>query len=290
MGRSIAQLLSFQKDEKIANVLAIEDFERGEQFLVFATRLGTIKKTALSAYANIRQNGIIAIGLEEGDALIDVTITNGADEILLGTKQGMAIRFKETDVRAMGRPAGGVKGIELGETEAPADASPGKDEVVSMIVVPHDPAAEGASKICMVLTACENGFGKRTPVDEYRLQKRGGSGVINIKTTDRNGDVVGMKAVCDEDELMLITEKGILMRTRVAEIRETGRNAAGVRLIKTDDRDRLVAMAKVDAEEKEVDEAAAAGATDAEATGQSPDVPQTPPDASDETEPPASAE
>jgi DNA gyrase subunit A len=269
MGRSIAQLLSFQPGEKIANVLAIEDFERGEQFLMFATKQGTVKKTALSAYANIRQNGIIAIGLEDGDALIDVAITSGSDEILLGTKQGMSIRFKETDVRAMGRPAGGVKGIELGVTEAPADASPGRDEVVSMIVVPHDPAASGG-KICMVLTACENGFGKRTPVDDYRLIKRGGKGVINIKTTERNGDVVGMKAVCDDDELMLITEKGILMRTRVAEIRETGRNAAGVRLIKVDDGDRLVAMAKIDAEEKVVDgdatvvgEAGAAPAADA---------------------------
>src|SRR4051812_16367965 len=116
MGRSIAQLLSFQSGEKIANVLAIKDFQRGEQFLMFATKQGTVKKTALSAYANIRQNGLIAIGLDDGDALIDVAITSGSDEILLGTRQGMAIRFKETDVRAMGRPAGGVKGIELGGT------------------------------------------------------------------------------------------------------------------------------------------------------------------------------
>jgi DNA gyrase subunit A len=246
MGRSIAQLLSFQPGEKVASTLAVKDFERGEQFLLFATKNGTVKKTALSAYANIRQSGLIAIGLVEGDALIDVAITSGSDEILLGTRQGMAIRFKETDVRAMGRPAGGVKGIELGETKAPEDQSPGKDEVVSMIVVPHDPVG---GKTCMVLTGCENGFGKRTPVDAYRLQRRGGSGVINIKTTERNGDVVGMKAVCDEDELMLITQKGILMRTRVVEIRETGRNAAGVRLIKLDEGDTLVAMAKVDAEE-----------------------------------------
>ncbi|MDQ3439937.1 MAG: DNA gyrase subunit A, partial [Planctomycetota bacterium] len=124
IGRSIAQLLSFQAGEKIANVLAIQDFERGEHFLMFATKNGTVKKTALSAYANIRQNGLIAIGLDDGDALIDVTISSGSDEILLGTRQGMAIRFKETDVRAMGRPAGGVKGIELGETSAPEDKSP----------------------------------------------------------------------------------------------------------------------------------------------------------------------
>jgi DNA gyrase subunit A len=136
-----------------------------------------------------------------------------------------------------------VKGIELGETTEPEDKSPGKDEVVSMIVIPHGDLAN-----CMVLTACVNGFGKRTPVEDYRLQRRGGSGVINIKTTERNGNVVGMKAVCDEDELMLITERGILMRTRVLEIRETGRNAAGVRLIRLDDGDKLVAMAKIDPE------------------------------------------
>jgi DNA gyrase subunit A len=151
----------------------------------------------------------------------------------------------------MGRPAAGRTG---------ARSSARGDEVVSMIVVPHDVTG---GKVCMVLTGCQNGFGKRTPVDAYRLQRRGGSGVINIKTTDRNGDVVGMKAVCDDDELMLITEKGILMRTRVAEIRETGRNAAGVRLIKIDDGDRLVAMAKVDAEEAPAGGDAAAGTEDA---------------------------
>ena len=127
-----------------------------------------------------------------------------------------------------------------------------------MIVVPH-----GRLATCMVLTGCVNGFGKRTPVDAYRLQRRGGSGVINIKTTDRNGDVVGMKAVCDEDELMLITEKGILMRTRVSEIRETGRNAQGVRLIKVDEGDKLVAMAKVDPEEKDPDQPTDAAPPDA---------------------------
>jgi len=244
-GRAIANLLEFQPGEKVANVMAIKDFSKEESFVMFVTRKGVVKKTALTAYANIRTNGIIAIGLEEDDTLIDVAITSGSDEILLGTKQGMAIRFRETDVRAMGRPAGGVKGIELTEADANTEQSLGMDEVVSMIVIPH-----GNMEACMVLTACENGFGKRTPVDEYRLIKRGGKGVINIKTTERNGNVVGMRAVCDTDELMLITEKGILMRTRVSEIRETGRNAQGVRLIRVDDKDRLVAMARVDAEER----------------------------------------
>ncbi len=157
----------------------------------------------------------------------------------------MAIRFKETDVRPMGRPAAGVKGIELQE----ADGSTPADEVVSMIIIPHNEL-----ETCMVLTACDNGFGKRTPVSDYRLIRRGGKGVINIKTTERNGNVVGLRAVSDADELMLITENGILMRTRVSEIRETGRNAQGVKLIRVDDGDRLVAMAKIDVEAKEGDE------------------------------------
>ena len=251
-GRAIANLLSFQPGEKIANVLAVKDFGKEEHFLMFATQKGVVKKTALGAYGNIRQNGIIAIGLEEGDELIGVEITSGQDQLLLGTRHGMAIRFVETDVRAMGRPAGGVKGVELEDGDA----------VVSMIVVRHDQDLGN----CMVLTACVNGFGKRTPVEDYRLIRRGGKGVINIKTTDRNGDVVGMQAVCDEDELMLITQKGILIRTRVNEIRETGRNAAGVRLIKLDDGDRLVAITRIDADETEKGEAPTDDATPDNAT------------------------
>ena len=242
-GRSIANLLSFQPGEKIANVLAVKDFGSGEQFLMFATAKGTVKKTALAAYANIRTTGIIAIGLEDDDQLIAVEITNGADEVILGTKLGLAIRFIEAKVRAMGRPAGGVTGVKFKRDG---------DEVVSMVVVP---TADGAPP-CMILTATANGYGKRTPVDDYRLTDRGGTGVINIDASDRNGEVVGMKAVCDTDELMLITEKGILMRTKIAEIRETGRNAQGVRLIKVDAGDRLVAMAKVAVEETPVGDSA----------------------------------
>jgi DNA gyrase subunit A len=235
-GRSIANLLDFQPNEKIANVLAIKDFSTGEQFLMFATQKGVVKKTALTAYANIRTNGIIAISLDEGDQLIGVEITNGSDQIILGTKKGLAIRFEETDVRAMGRPAGGVTGLRF-KREG--------DQVVSMVVVPHG----GEPSNCMILTACVNGFGKRTPYDEYRLQGRGGSGVINIDASERNGDVVGMTVVCDTDELMMITEKGILMRTKITEIRATGRNAQGVTLINLDEGDKLVAMAKIDAKE-----------------------------------------
>ncbi|MCC7351418.1 MAG: DNA gyrase subunit A [Phycisphaerales bacterium] len=237
-GRAIANLLSFQTGEKIANVLAVKDFNKAEQFLLFATMKGVIKKTALSAYSNIRSSGIIAIGLDEGDELIGVEITDGNDQVLLGTRQGLAIRFEETNVRAMGRPAAGVTGIRFKKEG---------DGVVSLIVVPHGRSPDE----CMVLTACMNGYGKRTPVGEYRLQGRGGSGVINIDISERNGPVVAMRLVTDADGLMLITEKGILIRTRVSEIRETGRNAQGVRLIKLDEGDRLVAMARVDADEEQ---------------------------------------
>ena len=235
-GRAAANLLDFQEGEKIANVLAVKDFTGGEQFLLFATAKGTVKKTALSAYANIRTSGIIAIGMEEGDWLIDVTVTGGKDHVILGTKSGLAVRFEETDVRAMGRPAAGVTGARF-KREG--------DEVVAMLVVPN-----GENPGLKMLTGCVNGYGKRTPLEDYPVKGRGTRGVINIDANERNGDVVGMRLVTDADEVMLITERGILIRTAVSEIRETGRNAAGVRLIKLDEGDKLVAMAKVDKEEE----------------------------------------
>jgi len=235
-GRAVANLLEFHGGEKLTHVLAVKDFSSGEQFLLFATAKGTVKKTALSAYSNIRPSGIIAIGLDEGDTLIDVAVTGGKDHVILGTKSGLAIRFEETDVRAMGRPAAGVTGARF-KREG--------DEVVAMLVVPN-----GQSAGTQLLTACVNGYGKRTPLEDYPVKGRGTRGVINIDASERNGDVIGLKLVTAADEVMLITERGILIRTRVGEIRETGRNAAGVRLIKLDDGDRLVAMAKVEKEEE----------------------------------------
>ena len=276
-GRAIANLLEFQPGEKIANVLAVEDFGKEEHFLMFATKNGTVKKTALGAYANIRQNGIIAIGLEDHDELIGVEITSGKDHVILGTRSGLAVRFEETDVRAMGRPASGVTGARF-KREG--------DEVVSLIVVPG-----GGNEGWQLLTACMAGYGKRTPLEEYPVKGRGTRGVINIDANDRNGEVVGMKLVSSEDELMLITEKGILMRTRVNEVRETGRNAAGVRLIKIDDGDRLVAIAKLDAEaEKPVTaEDGQAPPVDATAAGDAATPDPAPPsaDGQPEVEPPA---
>jgi len=251
-GRAIANLLELQTGEKITNTLAIEDFEKAEQYLMFATSKGTVKKTALIAYGNIRQNGIIAISLDEGDSLIGVQVTSGKDHIMLCTKSGLAVRFEETDVRAMGRPAGGVTGVRF-KREA--------DEVVDMIIVP-----EGSNEGHQVLTGCANGYGKRTPLEDYPVKGRGTRGVINIDANDRNGEVVGTKLVGGDDEVMLITSKGILIRTGVAEIRETGRNAAGVRLIKIDEGDQLVAMARVDKEEVVVEEIEASSAPNAPET------------------------
>ncbi len=253
MGRAIANLLSLQSGEKIAGTLAVKDFGAGEQFLMFSTKRGTVKKTALTAYANIRQNGIIAIGLDEGDELIDVAVTGGKDHVMLATKSGLAIRFEETEVRAMGRQAGGVIGCKF-KREG--------DEVVSMVIIP-----EGLPEGCCILTACVNGFGKRTPIDQYPVKGRGTRGVISIDANDRNGDVVAMRLVSNTDEVMMITEKGILIRTAVTEIRETGRNAAGVRLIRIDEGDRLVAMAKVEAEEAATTAGASSEAAASSAAG-----------------------
>jgi DNA gyrase subunit A len=277
-GRAVANLLEFQAGEKIANVLAVEDFSKGEQFLMFATQKGVVKKTALGAYGNIRSNGIIAIGLEDNDQLIGVEITNGKDQVILGTKLGLAIRFDEDEVRAMGRPAGGVTGARF-KREG--------DEVVAMLVAPEAvaaattplaadgtgpaageaPASQTPASSLQILTACVHGYGKRTPLEEYPVKGRGTRGVINIDANERNGQVVEMKLVSESDEVMLITEKGILIRTKVAEIRQTGRDAQGVRLIKLDDGDKLVAMAKIDADDvvpPPTDEKAADGKPDGE--------------------------
>jgi DNA gyrase subunit A len=234
-GRNIANLLELRPDEKIATMIRIE-YKRSDkgdditwdsnQYVFFATKLGTVKKTPLKDYANIRKGGIIAIGIDPGDALIGVRLTSGDDDVLLITREGMSIRFHESDVRSMGRQAAGVKGITLENG----------DQVVSADIV--DPQS------CL-LVAGENGIGKRTAFDEYRLQSRGGKGIITMKTTEKTGKVIGALAVRDEDEIMLITEKGLLVRTRVREIRAAGRNTQGVKLINLEAEDKLLAMAPV---------------------------------------------
>jgi DNA gyrase subunit A len=240
-GRSIANLLELKADEKIAALIRIvsktgankeDETWKQPDFIFFATQQGTVKKTSLEEFANVRQGGIIAIGIDPGDTLIDVKLTSGHDEVILITRQGQSIRFSEDDVRAMGRPAAGVRGINLDSPDA----------VVALAVVVPD---------ATLLVAGENGIGKRTDFGEYRLQSRGGKGIITMKTTDRTGNVVGALTVKDADEIMLITVGGQMVRTRVSDIREAGRNTQGVKLIDLDGADKLQGIAPVISEEKE---------------------------------------
>jgi len=223
-GRAIANLLSLEADEAVASCLSVRQFD--ERFVVFATENGTVKKTPLEAFSHPMARGIIAINLDPGDRLIRATLTSGNDDILLATRDGMTVRFPESKVRPMGRAATGVRGIRLR----------GDDKVVGMAVV-DDTAT--------LLTVCENGFGKRTEFAEYRSKGRGGIGVINIKTTERNGKVVGLMTVRDEDDLMMITAQGKVIRTAVSQMRAIGRNTQGVTLINCDEGDRLVAIGRV---------------------------------------------
>jgi DNA gyrase subunit A len=233
-GRNIVNLLNLgeQKIASVINVqkLADEPDQKGEKQLVMATKKGLVKKTRLSAYSNPRSTGVIAINLDPNDDLIGVVLTTGKDHIVLGTQDGMMIRFDEGQVRSMGRASRGVKGIKLRQG----------DVVVGMVIVEEKAA---------LLTVCENGYGKRTGFESYRSQSRGGIGLKNIKTTDRNGKVVSLKAVQSKDDLMLITANGMVIRTSLGEIRSIGRNTQGVRLIKLREADKLVAAEKIAAEE-----------------------------------------
>jgi DNA gyrase subunit A len=233
-GKAIANLVAMEEGERIAALLPVKEFPEQEelQFVVMGSRKGIIKKTDLSAFRNPRAGGIIAMGVEEGDAVIAVELSDGKEQIFLGTRDGMAIRFEETDVRPMGRTAYGVRGISLRE----------HDEVVAMEVV-----REGGT----LLTVAKNGYGKRTELDEYRLQSRGGVGIINIQTSDRNGKVVGIAYVHDDDELMIISQQGMILRMRAGDVRAIGRATQGVRLIEMEEGDEVVAIAKL--AEKEVE-------------------------------------
>jgi DNA gyrase subunit A len=197
-----------------------------------ATQNGVVKKTRLSAYGNPRANGVIAINLDPNDALIGVAQTTGQDHIVLGTRDGMTIRFDEGQVRSMGRASRGVRGINLRSG----------DRVVGMVI---------AEEKAALFTVCENGYGKRTGIDNYRPQSRGGLGLKNIKTSDRNGKVVALKAVRTGDDLMLITANGMIIRTGLDQIRSIGRNTQGVRLINLKEGDKLVAAEVIAAEDIE---------------------------------------
>jgi DNA gyrase subunit A len=233
-GKAIANLVAMEEGERIAALLAVKEWpgQEGQQFVVMGTRRGVIKKTDLSAFANPRAGGIIAMGVEEGDAVMAVELSDGTEQIFLGTRDGMAIRFNESDVRPMGRTAYGVRGISLRDG----------DEVVAMEVV-----REGGT----LLTVAQNGYGKRTELEEYRLQSRGGVGIINIQTSDRNGKVVGIAYVQNDDEVLLISQQGMILRMRAGDARAIGRATQGVRLIEMEEGDQVVSIAKLAEKEEE---------------------------------------
>src|SRR6266542_769639 len=233
-GKAIANLVSLEDGEKIAAMLAVKEFAE-DKFIVMGTRRGVVKKTALSAFSNPRAGGIIAMGVEEGDAVIAVQVTDGAGQVFIGTRSGMSIRFKESDVRPMGRTAYGVRGITLRDD----------DYVVAMEVV-----KPGGT----LLTVTERGYGKRTEIDEYRVQSRGGVGVINIATSERNGQVVGIAYVQDDDEVLVITQQGMIIRMPTNDVRAIGRATQGVRLIEVEGDDRVVSVARLVEKEDDVPE------------------------------------
>ncbi|MBI5417997.1 DNA gyrase subunit A, partial [Candidatus Poribacteria bacterium] len=232
-GKAVVNMINITPGEKIQAFIPVKEF-RADMFLVMGTKNGIIKKTNLEEYSNPRTNGVIAINVDDGDKLISALLTNGSEEIMLATHNGIAIRFAETDARAIGRVARGVKGIELEK----------EDYVVGMELVKENET---------ILTVTDKGYGKRTVFSEYRLQSRGGHGVINIKTTDKTGNVVGVKKVADDDELMVVTVQGKIIRMALNGIRSIGRNTQGVRVIDLDDNDKVGAIAKIPAEEKAVE-------------------------------------
>ncbi len=231
-GKAIVNLLQLVGEEKVTSAVSIDNFDPKHcenTFLTMCTRYGSIKRVELSEFANIRKTGIIAIGLDEGDVLTSVQTTHGKSDIIVATRNGKSIRFDENQVRAMGRPAKGVRAINLMEG----------DVVVGMEQAPNDAPQPD------VLSVCENGFGKRTEFSEYKRQNRGGMGVITIKTSERNGKVVGIKLVDESKDLMIVTEKGMTIRVRCEDIRSVGRNAQGVTLAKLEPGDKIARIAPV---------------------------------------------
>lgn len=234
-GKAIVNLLSIVSDETITSVVAVKEFSQ-DRYLVMVTKQGLIKKTKLSAFSNPRKAGIAAITLEKDDRLVEAELTDGKQQILLATQEGKAVRFKEQQVRDMGRQAKGVRGIRLSK----------KDELLGLEVVPAEAKKMGLT----LLTVTSGGFAKRTDFDEYRLQSRGGKGIINIKVTKKNGLVKGIKSVSADDEIMAVTQKAMMVRCLVKEIRQTGRNTQGVRLISLEKDDSVSSIAKVVAKEE----------------------------------------
>jgi DNA gyrase subunit A len=242
-GRSAANLLAMDREASIAAIVPVKEFDE-DHFLLMGTQRGLVKKTVLSAYGRPRRDGIIAMNIVPGDRLIEAKLTDGSQDVILATRRGQSIRFRESDVRATGRATRGVTGVSLRDG----------DEVVSMVVVKR----QGS-----LIMVCRNGYGKRTPVQDYPVIRRGGKGVIGIKTTDRNGELIAAKEVVDSDELMIISQGGILIRLPIRDVSVIGRNTQGVRLIHLDPEDLVVDVTYImtdEAEEKELEELEEEGA------------------------------
>jgi DNA gyrase subunit A len=250
-GRALVNLLQLAPDETIRTLLPVRDFaEHEDSYLFFATRLGKVKRTPLRDYANIRANGLRAVVINEGDNLLSVRLTDGATHVFMGTNRGMAIRFEETDVRPMGRVTAGVRGVNLR-----------KGDFVEEFAT-FDPGEEND-----ILVVTDRGYGKRTQISEFRIQRRGGFGIKLVQLTEKNGVVAAIRYVRENDEILIVTEGGMLIRTIVAEISRFGRAAQGVRVIRLDEGDRVVSVARAEAPEgdsgvlddetQEVDDAAA---------------------------------
>jgi DNA gyrase subunit A len=230
-GTPIINLIQIEQGETVNAVIPVESFET-EQYLFFATKQGVVKKTPIDDYSNIRKGGLIAINLREDDDLIGVKLTDGNQGIIMGTKLGMSIHFPESDVRSMGRSATGVKGIHLDD----------EDAVIDMDVVHEDNS---------VLIVTSKGFGKRTPVSEYRIQSRGGKGIKTLNVTEKNGPIVGLKVVQEDEDLMIISAAGTVIRTSMDGISVMGRNTQGVRLINIREDDEVGTLARVQKNEEQ---------------------------------------
>jgi DNA gyrase subunit A len=261
-GKHVGNLVALQPGETVRTMLAVRNLEEEGRYIFFATRNGTVKKTELKDFSHVMSRGIIAIGIEKEDELVGVTLTDGNQIVFLASHDGQAIRFEEEDVRPMGRPAYGVRGMKLDDgdyivgmattskdpKQAEADAEKAKAKTGLAEVTATDETLP--IKGSLILSVTENGYGKRTPADEYRLQGRGGSGVINVKTTARNGKVTGIAQVTEDSEVMLISQYGKIIRMDSSTIRESGRAAQGVRLLQLEAGDRVAAAVVIPAAEE----------------------------------------
>jgi DNA gyrase subunit A len=240
-GKAIANLVALQPGETVRNILNVSDLEEAGRYVFFVTRCGKVKKTELKDFSNVMSRGIIAIGIEKDDELVAAKLTDGNQLVFLASHEGMGIRFDEANVRSMGRPAAGVRGMDIGKD----------DYIVGIAITPKNGKKKGeAEQPMLILSVTEQGYGKRTHVDEYRLQTRGGKGVINVKTTSRNGKVSGIMLVDEQSECMLISQFGKIIRIATAQIREAGRSTQGVRLLHLDDGDKVAAAVVIPNEEK----------------------------------------